>query len=91
MGYGVHETAVAWIRRRETVTQTRKPWTETPEQYGRRLRGICQYINDDFDVENLCRELPDRLDDPIEGEGLHSQGGCATSSLGPWLLPEAQG
>ena len=26
----LHETAVAWIRRRKTVTQTRKPWTETP-------------------------------------------------------------
>ena len=65
----LHETAAAWIRRRETVTQIKKPWTETPEQYGQRLRGICQYINDNFEMENLCRELPMRLDDLIKRDG----------------------
>ena len=50
----LHETSVAWIRRRETVTQMRQPWTETVEQLGVRMRGIVQHINANHDVENLC-------------------------------------
>ena len=65
----LHETAAAWIRRREDVTQIKKPWIETPEQYGQRLRGICQYINDNFEVENLCGELPKKSDDLIKRDG----------------------
>ena len=29
----LHETAEAWVRRRETVTQTQEPWHETVEEY----------------------------------------------------------
>ena len=65
----LHETSVAWIRRRETVTQLRQPWTETVEQFSTRMRGIVQHINAKFDVEGLCRELPDRVQDVIDAEG----------------------
>ena len=65
----LHETSVAWIRRRETVTQTREPWTETVEAFGIRLKGICQYINDNYEVEDLCRELPERIQEVIDEDG----------------------
>ena len=65
----LHETSVAWIRRRETVTQTRQPWTETVGQFAQRMRGIVQHVNAHYDVENLCRELPDRIQDVIDAEG----------------------
>ena len=65
----LHETSVSWIRRREGVTQTRQPWTETVDEFGRRLRGICQHINDKHDVEGLCHELPGRLQKLLDAEG----------------------
>ena len=36
---------------------------------GVRLKGICQHINDNFDVEGLCEELPYRIQEIIEAEG----------------------
>lgn len=57
----LHETAVAWVRKRETVTQCRQPWTETVSDFSARLRSICQYINANYDVEGLCKDLPNRL------------------------------
>ncbi len=65
----LHETAVVWIRRRETATQTRQPWTETVEQLAQRMRGIVQHVNANFDVGNLCRELPDQIQDVIDADG----------------------
>ena len=65
----LHETSVAWIRRREAVTLPRQPWNETVAEFGARLRGICQYINDNFDVEGLCRGLPKRVQAVIDAEG----------------------
>ena len=47
----------------------RQPWTETVEQLSARMRGIVQHINTNHDVENLCRELPDRLQDVIDAKG----------------------
>jgi len=65
----LHETSVAWIRRREAVTQNRQPWTETVAEFGARLRGICDHINTHFDVEGLCNGLPKRLELLIDAEG----------------------
>ena len=56
----LHEPSVARIRRREKVTQAKTPWTEAVEEYDERLRSIRRYINDKFDVENLCHEFPCR-------------------------------
>ena len=46
-----------------------QPWTETVEQLSARMRGIVQHINTNHDVENLCRELHDRLQDVTDAKG----------------------
>ena len=38
-------------------------------EFGDRLRGICQYINEKYDVESLCRKLPVRLGRIVDAEG----------------------
>ena len=54
----LHETAVAWITNRLTVTTPRNAWEESPEAFQQRLRDACAYINANYNVESLCRELP---------------------------------
>ena len=53
------------------VTQPREPAKETPDQYAARLRGICQYINANFDVDGLCRGFPGRVQTLVNREGDH--------------------
>lgn len=66
----LHETLVAWIRHRLAQTVPKKPWDETEEQYGQRLRGVVAYINEHYDVAGLCSEFPDRVDTLLsEGGG----------------------
>ena len=65
----LHETAVAWIRNREKVVRTARPWLETTEEFATRLRGICQYINEHYNVEGLCRSFPKRLQALVDAEG----------------------
>jgi len=65
----LHETAVAWIRYRERKTLPRQPWTETVEEYTTRLKGIVQYCNDNYNVDGLCREFPDRMQALVDNEG----------------------
>ena len=65
----LHETAVAWVRKRETVTQTTEPWRETVEEFHARLRGICQHVNANYDVDGLCRKFPERLQKVVDAEG----------------------
>ena len=47
----------------------RKLWTETEAQYGSRLRGICQYINQNYDVDGLCRALLKRVQKVVDAGG----------------------
>ena len=65
----LHETAVAWIRLKLQNTCPVRAWQETREQYKARLQQICRDINSEYDVEGLCRELPDRLEDLRERKG----------------------
>ena len=65
----LHETAVSWIRYREARNRMAKPWEETEEQFGRRLRGIVQEINDKLDVDGLCRALPARVTKLVARDG----------------------
>ena len=65
----MHEMAVAWIRRREAITQRVQPWLESIEQFQSRMRDICEHINAYFDVDGLCRAFPKRLEKVIESEG----------------------
>ena len=75
----LHETAVSWIRRREALNRMAKPWEETPEQFGSRLKGIVQDINDTLNVEGLCRAFPQRLQKLVDRDGDRI-------SHGAWLL-----
>ena len=65
----LHETAVSWIRYRETKTRPKEPWNETVADFGSRLKAICQDINDTLEVDDLCRSLPKRLRDLKDREG----------------------
>ena len=65
----LHETAVSWIRYREARNRMTKPWEETEEQFGDRLRGIAQEINNTLDVDGLCRAFPARIAKLIERGG----------------------
>ena len=65
----LHETAVAWIRYREGKTRPKEPWNESVAQFGTRLKAICQDINDNLEVDNLCRGFPKRLQRLKDREG----------------------
>ena len=57
----LHETAVAWIRRRLSQTKPASPWVETLDSYRSRLKACAAYINSKYDVDALCMALPTRL------------------------------
>ena len=65
----LHETVVSWVRNREKVTLPKEPWKETREEFASRLRGICQYINDNYDVDGVCRSFPKRLETLVGHDG----------------------
>ena len=65
------------------MAQKRQPWTETVEEFGARLRDICDHIDRHFDVEGLCEGLPDRVQEVIDSEGDHIQ--CRLSDNGMHL------
>ena len=65
----LHETVVRWIRFEERRTLPRRPWEETEEQFEVRLRSIAQKINKDYNLEDLCRELPERIEALVKEKG----------------------
>ena len=65
----LHETAVSWIRLRLARSVPAKAWEETREQYTARLKEVCREINDNLDVEGLCRALLTRIDKLVENGG----------------------
>ena len=65
----LHETAVAWLDKRLKLTTPAKAWEETPEELGARLWQACEYINANYEVEGLCKELPGRLQKLREVQG----------------------
>ena len=65
----MHETAVSWIRFREERCRVRNPCEETVPEFTARLRGIVQEINDKLDVEQLCRDVPKRLQELVDRKG----------------------
>ena len=65
----LHETAVSWIRYRETRNRMIKPWEETVEQFEDRMKSIVQNINDNLDVDGLCRALPARIEKLVQRDG----------------------
>ena len=69
----LHETSVAWIRNRLAVTTPRDCWLESVEDYATRLKTAADYINTNFDVGALCKDLPQRLEDLVEAQGGRSK------------------
>ena len=65
----LHETAVAWIRRGLTWTLPPKPWEETVAAYTIRLKQVVRRINEEYNVEGLCQQLPERIQKLYEAEG----------------------
>ena len=57
----LHETAVAWLTNRLKVTTPAKPWDETVEEFGTRLKAATEFVNAYYNLENLQNELPERL------------------------------
>ena len=65
----LHETAVSWIRRGLTWSLPPRPWEESPIGYARRLKAVVRDINTHYNVEGLCRELPQRVLDLNAAQG----------------------
>ena len=57
--------SVAWIRRRETVTQLKKPWTETVSQFKTRLQGIAQNSHICIHVHDIIHKKHLNLHSPL--------------------------
>ena len=68
----LHETAVSWIRERMGQATPARAWEETRDQLKSRIQKIVRHINVQYDVDSLCRELPDRLQQlkDVEGDKL---------------------
>ena len=64
-----HETVVSWVRAREAVTLPKEPWKETPEEFAARFRDICRYINQEYDVNGVCKSFPRRVQMVVDAEG----------------------
>lgn len=65
----LHETAVSWLRHRLSRTTPAKCWQETREEYGRRLKRCCEEVNQECDVEGLCKGLPKRIKMLLDTQG----------------------
>jgi hypothetical protein len=65
----LHETAVAWIRARLTLSTPTASWLETRDEHAVRLRQAVDYCNAHHDVDGLCRALPKRLEDLVNAKG----------------------
>ena len=65
----LHETAVSWMRLRLARTVPRRSWEDTVEAYRSRLKDCAAYINANYNVDSLCRELPDRVAELSKREG----------------------
>ena len=65
----LHETAVSWLRQLMTLSLPTRPWAEAREEFATRLREAAQKVNDNYEVADLCREFPNRLDDLVNKRG----------------------
>ena len=65
----IHETIMAWVRHRLANTVPQFAEKETVPEYHARLKQVASYINDNYDVEGVNRELNDRVDKVLVAEG----------------------
>ena len=73
----LHETAVAWIRLGLACTSPAMPGEETSEDFSARMQKMAQKINEEYDVDGLCRDLPTRLEALCNAGG----GSCVSDRL----------
>ena len=65
----LHETAMAWVHARLNKTVPPKPWEETIEAFGSRLKDVALYINRHYNVDGLCQQLPERVAMLMKSQG----------------------
>ena len=65
----LHETAVAWVRYKLARCVPARPWLETAEDYGARLKAVVADVNREHDLDSLCRDLPNRAQLVKDAEG----------------------
>ena len=46
-----------------------QPWKEAPEEFAARLRDICRYINQEYDVNGVCKSFPRHVQMVVDAEG----------------------
>ena len=68
-GMMLHETAVSWLRHRLETSLPGRPWEETQEAFGARLRTCCADVNANLDVEGLCRSFRTRVQALVDNQG----------------------
>ena len=56
-----HETAVSWTRQRMKRTLPKESWSESEEDFGKRLKPAQNCVNANYDVDSLCLEMPERM------------------------------
>jgi hypothetical protein len=64
-----HETAISWVKLRESKTKPPRPWEESREAFTVRMRGIAQEVNAQCDVDGLCHGFVTRLEKVVELKG----------------------
>ena len=57
----LHETSVSWIRDRLKRSLPKDPWNESEENFTKRIKTAVEYVNANYDVGGLCREMPSRM------------------------------
>ena len=67
----LHETAVSWLRGAlRKMKPEVAPWPETPAQWSRRMMKAVAEVNDGSkDVEALCMQFPDRIEECLAEKG----------------------
>ena len=58
-----------WVRYREDKSRVQRPWEEMVAEFTTRFKAIAQDINDNLDVDGLCRGLPKRVQLLVDAEG----------------------
>ena len=82
----LHETAKAWVLDRLKKTVPKVAWEETVEEYGERLKQVAAHIERKYNVDGLCRELPDRVADLHKRRGDRIPKSNARSALDGLVL-----
>ena len=67
----LHETANSWLATRldKGAASLDKPWEETPGDFAKRLSAAVRDLNRTCDVDQLCKDFPERLRQLVKRKG----------------------